>query len=333
MTLAKNSFAILLAMQVAGCQAGTLTEPASAQSRDLGAARFPGGTYKTCAQGEHNPDGNIFLNTAGFESDAVLTLSQTGAAVKATYVDQNGSSQSLNFTAVTAESAALAQPAQVSTGLSGLCVKGPRSSAPYPATMSATAGAMTYNNGTVFVTLTGGLVSEAGECGRLSQPDAAFWLVCAERVGGPLRAGGPPPLPAAPLPAGKYSCRSQVESSAQVNGIRNVAGGGGTGTLTLVQDAAKVSAAYAGDSYLVGTLRFGLTTSTTAGAEAGQTLQTPCTIPMGGGIPSLTPRPLPVAAGSLSLVGSKLFVSFTGTMGSSCVDAQVAGTLICSRQP
>src|SRR5262249_8887270 len=104
-------------------------------------------------------------------------------------------------------------------------------------------------------------------------------------------------------------------------------------TLTLAQDGAKVSAAYAGDAYIGGTLRFGLTTSTTAGVETGQTLQTRCTIPMGRAIPPPTLQPLPVAAGSLTLVGSKLFVSFTGTMGSACADAQVAGTLICSKQP
>jgi hypothetical protein len=329
--LKPHFLAVLLVILVAGCRARTLTESAAAQSRDLRAARFLGGTYTTCAEGEHNPDGNTFLNTAGFQSGAVLTLSQSDAAVRATYVDQNGTSQSLNFTTVTATSAALAQPAQVSVGLSGLCVKAPRSSAPYPATMRATAGAMTYNAGTVFVTLTGELVSEAGDCGRLSQPDATFWLLCQERAG--RLAAGDAVLPrAAKLPAGQYSCSSQVESEAQSNGIRNVASGGATGTLTLAQEATKASAAYAGDSYLVGTLRFGLTTSTTAGAEAGQTLQTRCTIPMGVGSPSLTTQPLTVAAASLSLVGSKLFVSFAGRMGSSCADAKVAGTLICSKQ-
>src|SRR5689334_20841664 len=123
-----RSLPILLALCVAGCRPQTLADQASRPSRGLEAAPFPGGTYTTCARGVHNPDGNIFLNTAGFESGAVLTLSQSGAAVKATYVDQNGLSQSLNFTALTATSAALAQPAQVSAGISGMCVKRPMSS-------------------------------------------------------------------------------------------------------------------------------------------------------------------------------------------------------------
>src|SRR5262245_58077373 len=103
------SFLILLAVWVADCQAQTLTELAARSSSGLQVARFPSGTYTTCARGEHNPDGNIFLNTAGFESGAALTLSQSGATVKATYVDQNGLSQSMNFTILTATSAALAQ--------------------------------------------------------------------------------------------------------------------------------------------------------------------------------------------------------------------------------
>jgi hypothetical protein len=333
MTLAKNLFAFLFAIQVAGWQACTVIGPAAAPARELAAARFPGGTYMTCAQGAHTPNGNIFLNSSGFQSGATLTLSQSDAAVNATYVDQNGLSKSLNFTTVTATSAALAQPAQVSVGLSGLCVRAPRSSAPYPTTMNATAGAMTYNAGTVFVTLTGALESDAGTCGRLSQPDATFWLLCKEREGGPLRADAAAPPAATQLPVGRYSCSSQIGNSAQVGGVRNVASGGATGTLTLAQQSTKLSAAYAGDSYIVGTLRFDLASSTTAGTEGGQTLQARCTIPMGGGVPSQTIQALNVAAGSLSLVGSKLVVSFSGTMGSSCANAQVAGSLICSKQP
>jgi len=99
---------------------------------------------------------------------------------------------------------------------------------------------------------------------------------------------------------------------------------GGTGTLVVTQDDARVSGAYTGDASLGGTLRFALTSSTTARVETGQALQTACTIPMGRGIPSPTPQPLPVTAGLLTLVGAKLFVS-------SCANARVAGTLICSK--
>jgi hypothetical protein len=117
---------------------------------------------------------------------------------------------------------------------------------------------------------------------------------------------------------------------AQLNGIMNFGSSGATGTLTLAQDGAKVSAAYTGDSWVGGTLRFGLRTPTTAGAEAGQTLQARCPIPTETGIPSLTPQPLTVTAGSLTLLGSRLFVSLTGTMDTSCADAQMAATLICT---
>jgi len=71
-----------------------------------------------------------------------------------------------------------------------------------------------------------------------------------------------------------------------------------------------------------------------ASAAASQTLAVPCAVPIGAasGLPS--PAALPVAAGSLTVVGSTLFLSFAGTMdaSSSCSGAQVAGTLICAKQ-
>jgi hypothetical protein len=46
--------------------------------------------------------------------------------------------------------------------------------------MSVNAGALTYNAGMVFLTLTGDLRSDAGACGALSQPQASFWLACGD---------------------------------------------------------------------------------------------------------------------------------------------------------
>ena len=85
-----------------------------------------------------------------------------------------------------------------------------------------------------------------------------------------------------PLPAGQYACNSQVETHAQIDGIDHFVAGGGSGTLTLAQDGAKGSAQYAGDSSLAGTLSLSVTTSTTATAEAGQTLMAPCVVPLPG---------------------------------------------------
>jgi hypothetical protein len=317
---------------VTGCGSSAL----SGDSGESGVIAFPIGTYTNCAQGEHNPDGNVFLKVAGFESDdAVLTLTQSANTVTATYLDQNHLTSSLRFSATTSTSATLAEAGEVNAGFSVLCVLGPGNEGAYPARMTVTAGALTYVAGAVFVTVTGGLQGDAGACGTQSLPKASFWLLCQDRQGGAVPsvdARGPPPAPK--LPVGRYACSSQVEAYERVNGIGEYSAGGGSGTLTLTQDGAEVTAQYRDDSSLAGTLHLVATTSTTANAAAGQTLMTPCTVPIGTGSgPSKTPETLPITAGSLTISDSTLFLSFAGTMaaGSSCPGAQVAGSVICSR--
>ena len=91
-----------------------------------------------------------------------------------------------------------------------------------------------------------------------------------------------------------------------------------------------MSAQYAGDSSLAGTLSLGVTTAATASADAGQTMMAPCMVPIPTG--TQTPGLLSIAAGALAIDESTLFLSFAGTMAasSSCPGAQVAGSVICS---
>jgi hypothetical protein len=326
----KTGIIVLLALSVAGCQSRRLSQSGGTLRTSLGAAGFPIGTYTNCAQGTHNPTGNLFLNVAGFQSGAVLTLAQSGTTVTSKYVDQNGNTQSLSFSTTTGTSATLAKKAQVIGGFTGLCVTGPGNTAPYPASMTATTGALTYNAGAVFLTLTGRLRSDAGACGTLSAPDASFWIVCRERNEGALPGIDAEPQPVAPLPAGQYSCRSQVESYQQVKGIGQYVGGGGSGTLTVTQDRGQVIADYTRDSSVSGMLRLRSTTPTTASVDAGQMLQTRC---MGTTGSSPTAEMLRVAAGSLTMHDSTIFLSFAGAMASSstCPGAQVVGSVICAR--
>jgi hypothetical protein len=317
----------LVALGLAACQPRVVLPERHVPPATLS---FPIGTYTNCAQGARNPSGNLFLNTAGFHAGAVLTLAQTANAVTATYVDQNGLTLSASFSMTTGATATLAPADQVIPGFHSLCVKGPRDQTPYPASMTTRDGALIYNAGMVFITLAGGLESDAGPCGPLSAPEATFWVICEDREGGALpspHAGSPPDTP---LPAGQYACSSQVETRAQIDGINYFVAGGGSGTLTLTQDGATASAAYVGDTSLAGTLSLGVTTSTTAGAEAGQTLTASCVVP--AGTEPRTPEPLPIAAGALAISDSTLFLSFAGTMaaGSSCPGTQVAGSVICS---
>lgn len=280
---------------------------------------LPIGSYSNCADGVHSRDGNVFLNGAGFEAGAVFTLAQNGAA---TYLDQNGLTRSLSFAATSNTSATLAQTGQVFPGFSGLCVMGPGDEGSYPARMTLSDGALSYDAGALFVTLSGGMQVDAGPCGTESSP-ADYWILCED---GP-HASGDSEGPVAQLPMGQYSCSAQVETFEHSNGVDNYVAGGGSGTLTLTQDGAEVTARYDGDKSLAGTLRLIATTSKTANAKAGQTLMAPCALPLG----SQTPEALPVAAGALTVNDSTLFLSFAGTMAGSCAGAQVAASVICAR--
>jgi hypothetical protein len=218
-------------------------------------------------------------------------------------------------------------------GFGSLCVLGPGNATRYPASMTVNGGTLTYNAGTVFLTLTGDLRSDAGSCGTLSQPGASFWVVCKDRRGDALPSIDVGPPPVTRVLAGQYSCITQIETVASINALNHDVAGGAFGTLALAVDGSRITGRYSGDHALTGTLRFSAMTPTTAIAEAGQTLMAPCMVARGTGMPSQTPEPLPIANGALTLTDSTLFVSFAGTTaaGSSCPGAKVAGSLICAR--
>jgi hypothetical protein len=322
--------------------AGRTTSASDAGTSDSGGApesdASPVVVYTSCAQGLNDTDSNVFLNSSGIESGATLTLTQNGDTLTATYIDFNGVTRSLDFAATTSTSATLLPPAgQMLSGFSGLCVQGPSHEWLYPAVMGTTAGTLTYDKGIIFVAVEGVLQGDGGPCGAPSTP-ARFWVLCGEREGGvpPLEPADAANLPSAPqLPVGNYACSSQVDTYDAINGVSEYATGGGDGTLTLTQIGAEATAQYSGDSAIAGTLRLTVTTATTAIAEANQSLVAPCEVPVGmGSGPSPTPEPLHLAAGSVAVAGSTLFLSFAGTMGasSSCSGAVVAGSLICAKQ-
>jgi hypothetical protein len=320
MTAMKMCFVILLA----GCQSQGLSVPSG-----VGSIAFPIGTYTRCAEGQQNPNGNNFLNGAGFQVSATLTLAQSGDTVTSTYVDQNGIIQSLAFSPTATTQATLAGAGQVIPGFSSLCVQGPGNEGGYPATMTVDAGLVTYHAGEVLLTVTGGLQAQAGPCGNLSQAGASFWVLCEDQQGRPAPVADP--VGVTQLTGGRYSCRTQLETFARAGGLDQYIAGGGAGTLTLTANGAEIAGDYSGDKSLSGALRFAATGATTAIAGSGQTMMAPCMLATPA--PSSAPEPLPIAFGSLVVVGSTLFVTFAGTtaQGSSCPGAQVAGTLICSR--
>src|SRR4051812_45348954 len=200
---------LLAALCATSCLAPALSEQSTTQPGGPAVRGFPTGTYTRCAQGTHNPSGNTFLNVGGFQDGTVVAVTYSGTTVTSTYTDQNSVTQSLSFSPTTRTSAALARKGQVIPGFSSHCVRGPGSDRAYPATMTVSAGTLTYHAGAIFLMLIGGLQSDAGACGTLSQPDASYWLLCTDRQGDAL-----PPVetvahPIARLPAGPYACSTQ----------------------------------------------------------------------------------------------------------------------------
>jgi hypothetical protein len=206
---------------------------------------------------------------------------------------------------------------------------GPDNEFSFPATLSAAAGAMAYDSGTVFVSLDGTLSGSA--CGNPTEP-ASFWIVC---QGGSSLEPDVAPADLAPSIAGTYTCTSQVETYDDTGGLKQyVADGNDGGELTLTSSGSGVTAVYGSDSSISGTLQFVATTPTTAYAAGAQTLTVPCSVPLSQGMPPPpTPEPISGVAASLTAVGKTLFVSFAGTMGPSttCPGAQKTGSLLCSK--
>jgi len=321
-----RAFSVLfLALQAAACGGRTV------EDERAGELAFPIGTYAHCARGTFTEDGS-FLNSSGFIEDASLVVTQTGATLNAEYLDANGQSESFVFALTSDTSATLSPAGQMAAGFTGFCVLGigVSNEQPYAAELSAGAGALTYDTGTVFLSLTGLASGDGGECGPRSTP-AGVWLVC---DGGP--SSGPSDAPSADskLPTGALACTSHLATHYVSDGMQQFVASGGDGTLTLGPSGSGVIASYAADSFVGGTLHFDVTTGITAQPAADQILTTPCEVPVTmGGLPPSTPETLPITAGALALDDSTLFLSFTGTMdqSSSCAGAQKVGSIICKK--
>ncbi len=120
--------------------------------------------------------------------------------------------------------------------------------------------------------------------------------------------GGPDATPT--FPTGAYACSSTLSATGTYQGTHFESVAGGDGTLTVTQSGDVVTAAYTGDLFVSGTLRFDATTDSTAEpAASGQTLTFTCFSPFGGTPP---PQTLAVTSGTLTMDGSTLFLSATG---------------------
>jgi len=135
------------------------------------------------------------------------------------------------------------------------------------------------------------------------------------------------------FPTGVFSCQSSLQASGTYQGESYESVSGGTGTLTVTQSGRVVSAAYTGDLFVSGTLEFVATTDGSAEpAAAGQTLTFLCPAPFG----TMQSQGLSIASGSLTMDGTTLFLSFSGTATpaspgpSACDGVTIPGTLTCT---
>jgi hypothetical protein len=135
------------------------------------------------------------------------------------------------------------------------------------------------------------------------------------------------------FPTGVFSCQSSLDASGTYQGESYESVSGGTGTLTVTQSGRIVTAAYTADLFVSGTLEFVATTDGSAEpAAAGQTLTFLCPAPFG----TMQSQGLSIASGSLTMDGTTLFLSFSGTAlpaspgPSACDGVKIPGTLTCT---
>lgn len=290
---------------------------------------FPVGTFEHCAEGIYTDDGNTFLRSMGVAPEGSLTVIQVGDALTATYVDVNGRPSTQSFVVATDSAATLAPAGQTSGTFTGLCVQGIgfNHEIPFPATLHADVGALTFDHGAMIMTLHGDLTGDGGPCG-IQSTVATRWVVCDQ---------GPPVSPRAPTVAtsftstGDYTCTTQVVTDFTADGKRQIAASGATGTLSVKQAGDRIVADYSGDAAVRGTLRFGVATGLIGNLDTATGAEARCEVPIsitGGNQASGT---FDLTSASIVREGSSLVVVFAGPMDASspCAGAHKSGALLC----
>ena len=265
-----------------------------------------------------------------------VTIAQNGASVTASYDDGNGTISTLAFTAVGDVAATLASP-QTFRAKSALlsCTVGPLEIV--SAAFDAASGVLTYDAGTLFLSLAGATVPDdpnARPCNG-GKNAATITFVCSGG-GAPAK----PPTNAPAFPTGTYACRATtVGSSTTSTGSAVFVAGGDKGTLTIAPSGANVAATYGGDFAASGTIEYAPTSSISA-ARVGndQRFEALCAAPPSSGTVADTHEPLLVTASTMALAGETLFLSVAGTFGpfpgssAYCPGAAIAGSLACTKQ-
>jgi hypothetical protein len=199
-----------------------------------------------------------------------------------------------------------------------------------PAVTALAGGSLTYNGGTLFFSAVGtaGAFDAGGGCSNAGGP-ASLLVACSGNSPGEA-AGTSTASNSETLGSdlvGVYSCTS----STLVSGTGLVSAAAGAGTLSVTENGGVLTADYANDISVQGSLTFVATADSAAfPAKADQTIQIGCAGAAAPGTSTLVS--MPVTSSSLSLNGSSVVLSVAGTMGSgSCNGASTAAFLLCAK--
>jgi hypothetical protein len=309
------------------------------QAADPSPTGFRLGTYDNCVTDTilSVPGGGGEVGVAGS-----VTLSQSGSTFTVSYGGDSGvfTVPSLQFTQASDTSATLLAGQDVS-GVSVPCA--PLDFA--PTVTQLVSGSLTYNAGTLFLSVEGAaLPVDAG--GGCSNPggQATILIACSDDA---ADAGAPPPAADAAVASseamgsdfvGVYTCSSATVNSklAPPQGYESTSSDTDSttaGTLTMTQAGGVLTAAYANDLFVQGSMQFVAATPTAAfPAVANQTMQVECNNPYDS--ETNTPMsPLPVTSSTLTLDGSYLVLSLFGDMTSTstCPGAETFVSVLCSK--
>ena len=272
---------------------------------------FPLGAHDNCFY-------STFLQTSGGGGVAgpggAIVVSQTGSTLTVGYGGDGGAlDTSLAFTPTSPTSATLAAGQELD-GVRVACGE----LAFAPAVTQLSAGALTYNADTLFLSVVGTaepLDAGAG-CTNPGGP-VGFVVTCIDEAA-PADAGIVDSGTEAQASrfVGSYSCQSAV----QQDGPGIVSVNGSESALTVTQAGGLLTVAIDNTSPVWGSLEFEATTDDTAGpAVATESVQVAC-------VPGLTAATVAVAASTLTVDGTTLVLSLEGT---GCDGDQVSASLVC----
>jgi len=286
-----------------------------------------------------------FLDVSGGGGQSNLTggvtLSQSGSNLTVNYGGDGGvvAPSSFEFALASATSATLL-PGQQASGISVPCAPSDFT----PSAAKLTSGSLTSNAGTLFLSVEG--TDEPVDAGNgCSNPGgkAAVVMTCGANA-------KPQTAPSAGSSeaslgndfVGVYTCQSQAlnrrppatvdAGDGYYSGDSNTLGTK-PGALTITEAGGVLTASYANDPFVVGSMQFVPTTRSAAvPATATETMQVECSDPFTDvGDPPLSA--LPVTSSTLTIDGSSVVLSFFGNMtpSSTCPGAETFVSLLCTK--